>query len=317
MPPKSGRARSSRARRPLVIMYELTRTSARAAFKDLLGQANHFLITLLIGVNAVRDGTATLGDEFRATWNPRDVRSSAERSRQFVLDLALVRAVDALDTYMMWTRRRPTALTSKAFKSEMDGAGQKISSRLAVFADFLPPLPDHQNLFLKLAIDRRNRRVHSLADEMMTSTEEQKLLSHANKLEKEHSGLDVKALMERYHRRESPSFKDAASVIRLTHFAVEHFDEHLLKGLNIEEYVRGLMMFTLAPGWSAERAASLKHACAKTWGDKNKRQVKALRILMMAGVHPTVEIKGREVPSALIDKITRMCAEQAYEYLSS
>src|ERR1700721_2138620 len=82
-------------------MYELKRTHARAAFKDLLGQANHFLITLLVGLGAVGDGTAMLDQEFRTSWNPRDVRKSAERSRQFAFDLALVRAVDALDTFLV------------------------------------------------------------------------------------------------------------------------------------------------------------------------------------------------------------------------
>src|SRR4051812_20576999 len=100
MPPQSGRARSIRARCTFV-MYELKRTQARAAFKDLLGQANHFLITLLVGLGAVRDGVATLDDEFRTSWSPHDVKRSAERSRQFALDLSLVRAIDALDTYMM------------------------------------------------------------------------------------------------------------------------------------------------------------------------------------------------------------------------
>ena len=85
--------------------YDLKRTQARAAFKELLGHANHFLITILVGLNGVKCGTVKHDDEFRAAWNPRDAKASAERSRLFALDLALVRAVDSLATYMVRCRR--------------------------------------------------------------------------------------------------------------------------------------------------------------------------------------------------------------------
>jgi hypothetical protein len=297
-------------------MYELNRTHARVAFKDLLGQANHFLITTLVGLNAVRNGTATVEDEFRTSWNPKDVRNSAERSRQFVLDLALVRAVDALDSYMMLARRDPMALPSKEFASAMDETRQTVAGRLRVFQNFLPPLEGHQKLFVKLAIDWRNRRVHSLSDVELTSEEESKLLSFGNILHEVYSGLDVEELITRYRLGESPSFKDAASFIRLAHRVVEHFDAQLLKEIDLEEYLRGLVVRVLAPQRLSKRTALLKHACAKTWGDRDKRVTKSLRVLRMVGVHPTSEIKGRQVPDGLISRITEMSSEQAYEYLN-
>ena len=55
-------------------MFELTRTDARATFKDLLGQANHFLITILVGLNGVRSGATQIDEEFRTSWNARSVR---------------------------------------------------------------------------------------------------------------------------------------------------------------------------------------------------------------------------------------------------
>lgn len=221
-------------------MYELKRTHARAAFKDLLGQANHFLITLLIGLGSVRDGIATLDEEFRTSWKPHDVKRSAERSRQFALDLSLVRAIDSLDTYMMQARRSPTALPTPEFASAMDGAGQKVSKRLEIFSNYLKPLERRQQLFLKLAIDWRNRRVHSLASETIAGTELKELLGYSIKLAEEHRGLNIGALVSRYRANEAPSFKDAASVISLTHTAVKHFDQQLLVGLEIESYLRGI-----------------------------------------------------------------------------
>ena len=297
-------------------MYELKRTHARAAFKDLLGQANHFLITLLVGLGAVSDGTAKLDEEFRTSWNPRDAKKSAERSRQFALDLALVRAVDALDIYMMQARREPTALPSPQFASAMDETRQSVSKRLETFSTFLNPLAVQQRLFLKLAIDWRNRRVHSLAADTLTKAEQNELLTHSAKLKEEHRGLDVKELIARYRVNEAPSFKDAASVIGLTQTAVEHFDGQLLAGLEIESYLRGLMVRALNPPRSPEVKDALRNACMNTWGDTEKRANKSLRILRMVGVHPTTVVKGRQVPDALVERIAAMTQDEAFEYFS-
>jgi hypothetical protein len=297
-------------------MYELKRTHARAAFKDLLGQANHFLITLLIGLGAVRDGIATLDDEFRTSWKPHDVKRSAERSRQFALDLSLVRAIDALDTYMMQARRSPTALPTSEFASAMDGTGQKVSKRLEVFSTYLKPLAIRQKLFLKLAIDWRNRRVHSLASEALTSEEQKELLKYSVELAEDHRGLDVKELVARYRANEAPSFKDAASVISLTHTAVKHFDAQLLAGLELESYLRGLIAQALDPPGASGVKDALRNACTKTWADPEKRANKSTRILRMVGVHPTDAIEGRQVPDELVEKIAAMTPEVAFEYLS-
>jgi hypothetical protein len=298
-------------------MYELKRTHARAAFKDLLGQANHFLITLLVGLGAVSDGTAKLDEEFRTSWNPRDVKKSAERSRQFALDLALVRAIDALDTYMMQARRDPTALPNPEFASAMDGTGQKVSKRLETFSTFLNPLADRQQLFLKIAIDWRNRRVHSLAAETPTKDEQKTLLTYSAELKEEHRGLDMKELVARYRANEAPSFKDAASVINLAQTAVEHFDGQLLAGLQIENYLRGLMIRALDPPRMPKVRSALRNACMNTWGDPQKRTNKSVRILRMVGVHSTTEIKGRQVPDEIVERIATMNPDEAFEYLSN
>lgn len=297
-------------------MYELKRTHARAAFKDLLGQANHFLITLLIGLASVRDGIATLDEEFRTSWKPHDVKRSAERSRQFALDLSLVRAIDSLDTYMMQARRSPTALPTLEFASAMDGTGQKVSKRLEVFSSYLEPLARRQELFLKLAVDWRNRRVHSLASEIITGTELKELLGYSTSLAEEHRGLDISALVARYRANEAPSFKDAASVISLTHIVVEHFDRQLLARLEIENYLRSLIVQALNSSRNSSAKDALRHACSKTWADPEKRANKAIRILRMVGVHPTDKIEGREVPNDLVEKIAAMTPEMAFNYFS-
>lgn len=93
-------------------------------------------------------------------------------------------------------------------------------------------MPAEKVALLKLAIDWRNRRVHSLAEEILERSSEEELLRCGESLRTEHSGLDVEALLKHYKTGESPSFKEAASVIRLTHNAVAHFDAQLLLKLS-------------------------------------------------------------------------------------
>lgn len=46
-----------------------------------MGQANHFLITILIGLDEVSKGQVKKPDTLDVCWNPKDVRASVERSR--------------------------------------------------------------------------------------------------------------------------------------------------------------------------------------------------------------------------------------------
>jgi hypothetical protein len=133
-------------------MFVLSRTRARWAFKDLLGQANHFLITILVGLDGVRKSTVTVAEEFRTSWNPQDRVRSADRSRMFALDLSLVRAVDSLDTYMMQSARKPFALSDDNFISRMHATKRSVAKRLVVFDDVLPSLEPSHKTALEVAI---------------------------------------------------------------------------------------------------------------------------------------------------------------------
>ena len=61
-------------------VWRLQRTPARRVFKQNLGQANHFLVTLLVGLDAVERG-AEPPAALNARWNPRSRTESVQRSR--------------------------------------------------------------------------------------------------------------------------------------------------------------------------------------------------------------------------------------------
>lgn len=302
--------------------YELKRTEARAVFKQLLGQANHFLITILIGLQAVRDGAATPDEEFRTSWNPKSVKDSAERSRMFSLDLALVRAIDALDTYMMRTNRKPFAISSPAFRNAMDGTGQSVSKRLSVFQSHAGPLPPEQGALLSLGIAWRNRRVHSLSDNNIMVEERACLNSKNAELQRDYSGLLIKDMLKRFDASEPPHFKEAAAVIRAVQRAVEFFDSQLLMHLDLEYYLGGVLAERLGKG-PLDPDSNCRHAVRQFWGHPTAKKIKVLRALNMIGVHQSTASQGsvkrpafaRNVPDYLVDRIVSMDQREALEFI--
>ena len=319
---QSGRARSIRARRPM--SFEIKRTEARSVFKQLLGQANHFLITILIGLQGIRDGRVTPDEEFRTSWNPQSAKDSADRSRAFALDLALVRAVDALDAYMMRANRKPFAISAPAFRSAMDGTGQSVSKRLEVFQTHAFSLSSEHSGLLNLGIAWRNRRVHSLSDNDITSEQRNCLTLKDSELRRDYAGLAIVSMLKRFDASESPHFKEAAAVIRAVQNAVQYFDSQLLQNITLEDYLRGLLFELLVNG-PLDQSTNLKHAVRQTWGHPTSKENKVLRILNMIGVHKIVTSQSKQekksvargVPDDLIYRIVSMNQEEAINFISS
>lgn len=286
--------------------FIIKRSIARSAFKEMLGQANHFLITILVGLNGVRSGRVGLDPEFSTSWAPHNTIRSADRSRQFVLDLALIRAVDSVDAYMMMCRRQPRVIKDENFAKEMDGSGQRISRRLEIFCEHLgEPLPEVLS-FLRLSVEWRNRMVHSLAPGNFSNKDSKILLDGDNFFRSNFSGLIIRDLLARYDAREHPSFKEAAAVIRVAHMVVELFDNKIISGMDVAEYLDEAirLFFTGNSEGGAERA------CGKVWGSEKKIQ-KINKILMLVGVSQGVEGQGKIVPDSYVEGLYGLTANQA------
>ena len=290
-------------------MFVISRTHARWAFKDLLGQANHFLITILVGLNGIKANQIEMDPEFSTSWNPHDPKRSAERSRVFALDLALVRAVDALDTYFMMSVRKPCALADESFVAAMGATSRSVANRLDVFDEHLPSLEPSQIALLKLAIEWRNRRVHSLAEDRFVKAQRQLILAEHSELATSYSGLDVKALLTHFDGGMAPTFKEAASIIRACHQAVEHYDSHILSGMPLTRYLCDSVLMILSEGNSDYQAA-----INRIW-DHPKRRAKALRLLRLAGVSEGHKRAGRRVTDCFVESFVSLTPQEVEDFL--
>src|SRR4051794_38354746 len=112
--------------------HYLNESRGRGRFKDLLGQANHLIVTTLVGLDAVENGLVTSPPaDLHASWSPKHPVNSARRARRLVLDMVLVRAVDAVDVYLRMARRLPSLIQEEGLQSGIDGAGRSIFRKIA------------------------------------------------------------------------------------------------------------------------------------------------------------------------------------------
>ena len=114
----------------------MTKSPAKKEFKERFGQANHFLITALVGIDAIQSGMITKKPTgFSTTWEPKDPKKSANRSRIFILKSFLAWAVESLEMYMTELNRKPKLLESDRFTELFSKAGQSIYKKTIFIAD--------------------------------------------------------------------------------------------------------------------------------------------------------------------------------------
>lgn len=236
-PLKAGGARSSRARRPM--NFSLVTSRARREFKMMLGHTNHFVITILVGLDAVGDGTATISDDFSTSWSPHDSARSAARSREFALKASLAWTIDAVDTYLCLARRAPTILDRETSKN-YDSA-KSLGERVAIVAAASAQTKVIAPHLLSVAITWRNRLVHSTAGNEVAKSSREFLLKHADGVAAQFRGLDMglvfEALRPDHPGVRSPSFKEVASFVHAAHLFVSEADKVMLWRLTPREHL--------------------------------------------------------------------------------
>lgn len=216
------------------------RSWAQRRFKEQLGQTNHFLITILIGLSAVESGQAERPQTFATSWEPEDRVRSAARSREFALKAGLAWTVDAIDTYLRLARRRPAILPIHLF-ARVDGAPSLVE-RLRIIAAASSQEHGPAPLLLVAGITWRNRLVHSLAESELPAQIRSELDSLDADIATRYQGLTIARITECLGPRSTgtrpPSFKEVAAFVRAAHDFVSVCDERFLESLDPAWYLR-------------------------------------------------------------------------------
>lgn len=213
-------------------------TKARRDFKKRFGQANHFLITTLIGLDAIETGEIKgKPSSFSTSWNPKDKSRSAQRTRIFTLQSFLGWAVESLEMYLTELNRKPKELESEVFNSLYSNAGQKIYKKAIKIGDETKIDPVLVAL-MEVLITWRNYTFHYDIDNQIRPESLKILQDEKVRIMGEYCGLDIDILKETWEKGRDFSFKETASLINATHRYVQAIDSYVLENLDIERYVK-------------------------------------------------------------------------------
>lgn len=204
-------------------------------FKKEIGQANHFLITLLVGLDGIKDGKVELKTEFRTSWNPKDKKVSAQRSRNFAKKSTLAWIVDNIDMYLIKCNEQPKLIQDDLLIQKFDKCGRSVYNKYKAICEYYN-IDGIEKAFVDLIICWRNRLVHYKAENEIMDASRTVLIEKKEYINKNYSGLDTELMLFKFDTSKEPSFKEVASMIRASIAYICILDDILLEKLDGVKY---------------------------------------------------------------------------------
>lgn len=258
----------------------LRRSRGRADFKKAAGQNNHFLITTLVGLDAVARGTARKQPEFSTTWAPRDAERSAERSRMYVLSTAVVWISELVDAY----RKRVGSMPGVFDASELDRitgtADDSRSVRLQRFAKELGLESSVDLALVRLGIHWRNGFAHGGSRTHLEGDVRGVLRKAAVPIAAQHNGLSVQKMITNEDEGAAPTFKEVATIIQASHDLIEELDTAVCRRVDPELFADAVVAEHLR-GRSADGEGKRLHSLWQGREDRVRDRIE--HVLRLAG----------------------------------
>lgn len=280
----------------------LCTSKARRGFKDVLGQANHLVITALVGLDAIERGIVReVPADLRAAWSPKDPLASARRSRRLLLDMALVRSVDALDMYLRYSNRKPFLFQSQDLREKIDGAHWSIFRKVGVIEGHYSRIEPMLFALVNIMIAWRNRAAHFEADNDASPQHKQVLRDCFVDIAMRFRNLDTARLLSGYEAYDNPTFKEVASFVNATQHFVEALERAQFSALNAEIYLKELIWVAISrPRPSEDLDGARRRHLRSIWGKAPADRLKSIRrFLQQEGL--SLEKPSEGSPVVIID----------------
>lgn len=294
-------------------------TPGRRTFKDMAGQINHFLITILVGLSAVEDGTAELPPGMRTSWAPHDRSRSAARSRQFTNKAALAWLVDALDTYIRMAQRPPRIANMAIINGIVDAKDEGLAGQIRFLARAVGQSDSAETILAEIAIIWRNRLVHSNATNKISKSLANAARGYATQYAESYQGLIVEDLIRHVGQAPStsPALKEVTALVRAVHKLVERVDENLLQSLDLEPYLREILSGYLTENRDTDSRSVMVRA-SNVWGrspDRCRSTIK--QIALNNGLTPYRNDAPNELTMAAMENVIHFSPSDAIKALVS
>jgi len=212
-------------------------------FKNEVGQLNHFLITIEVGLKNI-DNNTTIPTDFKTSWNPRDYKKSVERSEIWARKSALTYICSAIEGYFENLFSTPiliqnTALLNAYTKIARSGISPSISWKFKNVNSTYGVTTFEKDL-VQLMILWRNGLVHNLTN-FCSHPEfpdlEARLRAHRSDFFTYHCHLDIDTLVDRVKQKKIPTFKQTTSMIKASINYLYELDKELIQSLDKDIYI--------------------------------------------------------------------------------
>ena len=296
--------------------FFLNESRGRRRFKDLLGQANHLIVTSLVGLDGVERGLVTTPPlDLHAAWSPKDPIISARRARRLLLDMVLVRAVDSVDVYIRAVRQQPSLIQIPVLRNRIDGAGRSVLQKVMALEDHYGSADPVIFAMVLTMVAWRNKGVHEDADTRIEDRFGEILRSNASTIADQYRGLDVVRLLNGFQSSE-PTFKEVASLISAAQEFVVTLERLLFRDLDKVQYLR-------EPIWQVPEEASgdaaqrfRKRRMQSIWGrDPSDRTAAVLRLLREFGITDVRRYGEAAIfPALLVGDLSKFTPSKVYDW---
>lgn len=208
-------------------------------FKHELGQVNHYLITILIGLEGIRSGIVDKEANFNVSWNPKSKIDSADRSSYFVRKATLTWAITVMDAYLSELSRSPISLEDTDFHCAC--SARSVYNKLNALQIYIGYKIDEYISLVHLGIQWRNNLVHDSVNNKFDDQFRDYLDQNRSNVNTNFCGLDVSALLDHFETNNSPSLKEVTSIIRSINSCVSIIDKTLVEKTIVDKYAISLV----------------------------------------------------------------------------
>lgn len=221
-------------------MLELNWSGQLNHFKNHLGQTNHYLITILIGLEGVRNGKVTKEESLHAKWQPQSLEESVVRSRRFARNATLSWAIDALDAYLGFLPKKPFAFADPDLLKAL--STRSVYTKFNAVIKFVKYKTDLPLSLIQLGIQWRNNLVHFHAENELDPSYKSFISKIvAEDIKERFRGLEPEKILQNFEQNNSPTLKEVAGIIQSIHFVVLELDKILRQHINIVDYINNLI----------------------------------------------------------------------------
>lgn len=228
---------------------EINHSAAFRKFKKEIGQANHMLITIMVGLDGIVPYEVEPSEEFHTSWNPQSKKTSVDRSKKFVKKACLAWLVDCVDMYLRLINQSPSIIAQENVKRLLDERenSRSVYRRTKDICEYYQIQPVLWAM-MDLLICWRNRVTHFQAENDISAANREALIRQRELIYGKHCGLDIAVTLQSFDNSGLPTFKEITSFVRASIQCVEELDQKLLADIDRVDFADRVIVHYMKNG---------------------------------------------------------------------